>query len=81
MQSTGIVRKVDALGRFVLPSELRQILEINENDPLEILREGNTIILKKYVPSCVFCGQSNANVTYKGRNVCADCLRELRDTL
>ena len=54
MKSTGIVRKVDELGRIVLPIELRRTLEIAERDSLEIYVEGSTIILKKYEPACIF---------------------------
>ena len=55
MKSTGIVRRVDELGRIVLPIELRRILDIGEKDALEIFVEGSTIVLKKYRPTCVFC--------------------------
>ena len=55
MKSTGIVRKVDELGRIVLPIELRRTLDIAEKDALEIFVEGDNIILHKYHPSCVFC--------------------------
>ena len=56
MKSTGIVRKVDELGRIVLPIELRRTLDIDVKDALEIYVEGSQIILKKYEPACVFCG-------------------------
>ena len=66
MKSTGIVRKIDDLGRIVLPIELRRTLEVSERDPLEIFIEDNTIILKKYQPACIFCGNAKDVVTYKG---------------
>ncbi|MBE7030859.1 MAG: AbrB/MazE/SpoVT family DNA-binding domain-containing protein [Ruminococcaceae bacterium] len=78
MKSTGIVRKVDELGRIVLPIELRRTLEIAIKDALEIYVEGNTIILKKYEPSCVFCGNAKNVVSYKDKNICQDCLEELK---
>ena len=56
MKSTGIVRKVDELGRIVLPIELRRTLGIDLRDPLEIYVEGESIVLKKYNPTCIFCG-------------------------
>ena len=78
MKSTGIVRKVDELGRIVLPIELRRTLEIAERDSLEIYVEGSTIILKKYEPACIFCGDSKDVVNYKGRNICRTCLDEMK---
>ncbi|MDA8235769.1 MAG: AbrB/MazE/SpoVT family DNA-binding domain-containing protein [Clostridia bacterium] len=73
MKSTGIVRKVDELGRVVIPIELRRTLGIDEKDALEIYVDSEKIILKKYEPACVFCGNA-ANVThFKGKNVCREC--------
>ena len=78
MKSTGIVRKVDELGRIVLPIELRRTLEIAERDSLEIYVEGSTIILKKYEPACIFCGDAKDVVNYRGRNICRKCLEEMK---
>lgn len=78
MKSTGIVRKVDELGRIVLPIELRRTLEIAERDSLEIYVDGSTIILKKYEPACIFCGDAKDVVNYKGRNICRKCLDEMQ---
>lgn len=78
MKSTGIVRKVDELGRVVLPIELRRTLDIAEKDALEIYVDGATIILKKYEPACIFCGNAKNIVSYKGKNICPDCLKELK---
>ena len=77
MKSTGIVRKVDELGRIVLPIELRRTLDIAEKDSLEIYVDGNTIILKKYQPSCIFCDNAHDVITFRGKNVCSKCAREL----
>lgn len=77
MKSTGIVRKVDELGRVVIPIELRRTLNIGEKDALEIFTEGDTIILKKYEPACVFCGQAKDVTHVKGKNICADCIAEI----
>jgi len=78
LKSTGIVRKVDELGRIVLPKELRNTLNINEKDPLEIyVDEDNKIVLKKYEPACIFCGGMNGIVSYRGYNVCRDCQEKL----
>lgn len=73
MKSTGIVRKVDELGRIVLPIELRRTLNINEKDSLEIFVDNDKIVLQKYEPACIFCGNADDIVNYKGRNVCAEC--------
>jgi len=77
MKSTGIVRKVDELGRIVLPIELRRSLGIEERDALEIYVEGSSVILRKPQSSCVFCGSSENVVSFKGKNVCPRCLKEL----
>lgn len=78
MKSTGIVRKVDELGRVVLPIELRRNLNIEEKDSLEIYVDGNSVILKKYEPDCIFCGNARDVVNYKGKNICPACLADLR---
>lgn len=78
MKSTGIVRRVDDLGRVVLPIELRRTLDISEKDALEIYVDGDTVILKKYEPACIFCGNARDVIIYKGRNICPDCLEELK---
>ena len=78
MKSTGIVRKVDELGRVVLPIELRRTLDIAEKDALEIYVDGNTIILKKYEPACIFCGNAKDVYVYKGKNICPQCMEELK---
>ena len=78
MKSTGIVRKVDELGRIVLPIELRRTLDIAEKDSLEIYMDGSSIILKKYQPACVFCDDTKDVTVFHGKNVCARCLKELK---
>lgn len=77
MKSTGIVRRVDNLGRIVLPIELRNLLNISPKDSLEIFIEGSTIMLKKYEPQCVFCDNVDDVTVFKGRNVCKSCIDEL----
>jgi len=78
MKSTGIVRKIDELGRVVIPKELRRSFEIKDNeDALEIFVEGNTIVLKKYEPECIFCSNVKDISTFKGRNICPDCIRAI----
>ena len=78
MKATGILRKIDGLGRIVIPMEIRNKLEIAENDPLEIHVEGSSIVLRKYEPDCTFCGSSRNVVEYKGKNVCEKCISELK---
>ena len=77
MKSTGIVRKIDELGRIVLPMELRRTLNLNIKDSIEIYVEGESIILKKYEPCCIFCGEATNVNHFKGKNVCDKCLKEL----
>lgn len=77
MKSTGIVRKVDELGRIVLPIELRRTLGIEDRDALEIYVEENTVILRKYQPSCVFCDSADDVVSFKGKTICRKCLKEM----
>ena len=79
VKATGIVRRVDELGRIVLPVELRRTLDISERDPLEIYVDGNSIVLRKYRPSCIFCDSTKDVRTFRGKNVCPRCLRELRE--
>lgn len=72
MKSTGIVRKVDELGRIVLPIELRRTLGIEEKDRIEIFVDGESIILRKYQPACIFCDNAKDIINYKGKNICPD---------
>lgn len=81
MKSTGIVRKVDELGRIVLPIEMRRTLDIEEKDALEIYVDGESIILRKYQPTCIFCDNARGIVNFKGKNICPDCLAKLKSTL
>lgn len=77
MKATGIIRKVDDLGRIVIPIELRRTLDISERDDVEIFTENGQIILQKYEPTCVFCGSSHGLLNYKGKNVCNSCIRNM----
>ena len=79
MKSTGIIRKVDELGRIVLPIELRRTLDIAERDELEIFMENDRIVLQNFEPACIFCGSSRALVTYRGKNVCQDCIGKMSE--
>lgn len=77
MKSTGVVRKIDELGRIVLPSELRRVFGIREGDELEISVDGETVILQKRTDLCVFCGAESPQIEFKGRMVCQTCAGEL----
>lgn len=77
MKSTGVVRKVDELGRIVIPIELRRTMGIEEKDALEIYVDNDRIVLKKYEPACIFCGNAEDVMNYKGKNLCKKCLTEL----
>ena len=77
MKATGIVRKVDELGRIVLPIELRRTLNIEVRDPIEIFVDEETILLKKYTPACIICGESDNLVEYMGKKICRSCIKSL----
>ncbi|MCL6446496.1 MAG: AbrB/MazE/SpoVT family DNA-binding domain-containing protein [Alicyclobacillus sp.] len=81
MKATGIYRKVDELGRVVLPIELRKTMGIGVGDSLEVFVDGHRIVLQKYERGCMFCGEMAGISEYRGRWVCRQCLRELRNAL
>ena len=78
MKATGITRKIDELGRIVLPIELRRGLDISEKDALEIYVEEDKIVLKKYKQSCAVCGSDENIIEFKNKFVCADCIAQLK---
>ena len=77
MKSTGIIRKVDELGRVVIPIELRRVMGIEEKNSIEIYVDSDRIILQKHEQSCVFCGSDDEVRYYKNKLICEDCLEEL----
>ncbi len=77
MKSVGIVRKVDNLGRIVIPVELRKKFDIEITDSMEIYTDDNCIILKKYEPSCIFCGDAKDIFRFNGKNVCPNCAKAM----
>lgn len=81
METTGIVRKLDELGRIVLPMELRKTLDLKVKDSLEITTDKGSIILKKFSPACIFCGKETKVADFKGKNVCSKCLEEIKAQL
>jgi transcriptional pleiotropic regulator of transition state genes len=79
MKATGVVRRVDDLGRVVIPKELRRAYDIKERDAIEIFTKDDVIILKKYQPGCVLCGEREEGlIDFKGKNVCPCCIEELQ---
>ena len=81
MKSTGVVRRIDELGRIVLPIEIRRSLDINVKDPVEIFIDNERIILQEYSPSCIFCGDADNIVFFNGKRICAKCLEEIKNKL
>ena len=79
MKSTGIIRKVDELGRIVLPIEIRRTLDIAERDELEIYMDSDRIILQKFEPACIFCGSSRGLISYRRKNVCQGCVKKMAE--
>ena len=77
MKSTGVVRRVDELGRIVLPKELRKDLDIGTKDYLEIFRDEDSIVLRKYSAGCIFCGSMDDCVDYCGKKICRECVKKL----
>lgn len=79
MKSTGVVRKVDELGRIVLPIEIRKVLDIKQRDAIEIFTDNDKIILQKYQPACIFCNNADNVVYFNSKRVCAECLEKLKN--
>lgn len=79
MKATGIVRKLDTLGRIVIPMELRKIFDLDIGDPIEIFVEGSDIILRKYQPACIFCSDATDVVSIRGKNICRKCLDDIKE--
>ncbi len=77
MKSTGIIRRVDELGRVVIPIEIRNQFNIVEKDPIEIYVQGSTIVLKKFEPNCIFCGNNESLLSYQDKLICPDCARKI----
>ncbi len=78
MKSTGVVRKLDELGRIVIPIEIRRVMDISERDTMEIFVDQDSIVLKKYHPTCVFCNDARDVLPYKDKMICRNCLDLLK---
>ena len=77
MKSTGIIRRVDELGRVVIPIEIRNQFNIIEKDPIEIYVEGSSIVLKKFEPNCIFCGNTKDLISYNDKLICSNCAKKI----
>lgn len=78
MKSTGVVRKVDELGRIVLPIEIRKTLDIKQKDAIEIFIDEDKIVLQKYQPSCIFCNSLDRIIYFHGKRICAECVEKMK---
>ena len=78
MKDIGIVRNIDEMGRLVIPKEMRRKMDIDTGDEIEFFIEGDRIVLRKYQPSCLFCGGEGVLVEYKGKRLCTDCVAEMK---
>ena len=78
MKATGIVRPIDSLGRVVIPKEIRKVFQIKNKDAMEIFVDDDMIVLKKYEPACVFCGNAEELISYEGRTVCSKCVEQMK---
>mgnify|MGYP002543032713 CR=1 FL=1 len=81
MKSTGIIRRVDELGRVVIPIEIRNKFNIVEKDPIEIYVDRSSIILKKFEPNCIFCGNTKNLIEYNDKLICENCSKKIADLL
>jgi len=77
MKSTGVVRRVDDLGRVVIPKELRNLLDIKPQDPMEIFVDDEKIVLGKYVPGCIFCTELSDLIEFQGKKICKSCIKKM----
>lgn len=81
MKATGIVRKMDTLGRVVIPIELRRTMNIDVKDGIEIFVDDDQIVLRKYTPACFFCDSASDLYEYNGRMICGECIKKLKEAL
>ena len=79
MKSTGMVLPIDELGRIVLPKEIRRSFDLSPKDSVEIFTDGDKIILQKYAPACIFCGNADDVVYFNGKRICPECLAKIKN--
>ena len=73
MKATGLVRRIDELGRIILPAEIRKQLDIKGRDSIEFFWYDNHLVLGKHEPVCTFCGGTDGIITFAGKNICKEC--------
>lgn len=78
IKSTGVVRRLDQLGRVVIPMEIRRVLDCHEQTPLEIFTEGEFVLLRKYTPHCMLCDESKEVKHIKGKLFCKNCIDHIK---
>ncbi|MDK8193745.1 AbrB/MazE/SpoVT family DNA-binding domain-containing protein [Paenibacillus sp. UMB7766-LJ446] len=81
MKATGMVRRIDDLGRLVLPKELRKVRGIENGDPLEFFVDGDKIVLRKYQPGCVLCGNEDGLRLFHGKHICTTCIKQAAENV
>lgn len=79
MKSLGVVRNIDELGRITVPIEIRRKMDLNPGDGVEMFTDNNRLVLQKYAPSCIFCGEADNIISYKDKKICASCLEEMKN--
>ncbi|MBN1624696.1 MAG: AbrB/MazE/SpoVT family DNA-binding domain-containing protein [Clostridia bacterium] len=77
MKKSNFVRRLDPLGRIVLPKSFRDSLDISIKDDIEIFMDGTSIVVSKHEPRCVFCGETEGIRSYKDQMVCLECHNDL----
>lgn len=80
MKSTGVVRRVDELGRIVLPIEIRKMMDISVKDAVEIFTDGDRIVLQKYQPACLFCNDADGITYFNDKRICQKCIEKIKFT-
>ena len=78
MKATGVVRKIDPLGRLVIPIEVRRMLGLRENEPVEMFIDGTKVVIQKYVPACIICGSLADVHTIDDKNICDICVEKIK---
>ncbi|NRT77896.1 AbrB/MazE/SpoVT family DNA-binding domain-containing protein [Clostridium beijerinckii] len=77
MKASGIVRKLDSLGRIVIPKEIRKVLGIYDGDSMEIIKVDNEVVVRKYIKGCIFCGSDKDVIEFNGAIICDECRKAL----
>ncbi len=78
MRTPGMLRKIDDLGRVVIPSEIRKAMQIDKGDVLEMSMEEDRLVIRKFAPACIFCGGTEHLFTYEEKNICGQCIETIK---